>query len=93
MFQLQVRMSPSGDDFMTMWGKSIGAMYDEGKEACIHCKAIWYSIHYKDGVCHSCQQLKKPGRSVLAACEWRKECLIRIGFTAFLLLLAWLLLG
>ncbi len=36
---------------------------DERKETCIHCQEVWYGIHYKDGVCHSCQQKKLPGRS------------------------------
>ena len=38
---------------------------DERKAKCIHCGAVWYEIHYKDGVCHSCQQKKLPGESVL----------------------------
>jgi hypothetical protein len=40
-------------------------MSDERKEACIHCGNVWYSIHYKDGVCNECQNKKLPGRSVV----------------------------
>jgi len=42
--------------------KNLTAIEDERKEACIHCGDVWYSIHYRDGVCHSCQELGKPGR-------------------------------
>ena len=38
---------------------------DERKITCIHCKKIWYEMHYKDGVCHSCQQKGLPGRTQL----------------------------
>lgn len=38
---------------------------DERKARCIHCETVWYEIHYKDGVCHGCQQKKLPGRSEL----------------------------
>jgi len=37
----------------------------ERKERCIHCNEEWYSIHYKDGVCHLCQQKGLPGRTKL----------------------------
>lgn len=45
---------------------------DERKETCIHCGKEWYSIHYKDGVCHSCQQVNLPGREKLKKIEKRK---------------------
>jgi hypothetical protein len=38
---------------------------DERKEACIHCKKVYYAIHHKDGVCNSCQKKKLPGRSTI----------------------------
>lgn len=38
---------------------------DERQESCIHCGQIWYSIHYRDGVCHACQQKQLPGRTEL----------------------------
>ena len=43
------------------------AMEDERKETCIHCRSVWYAIHFRDGVCHGCQGKKMPGRSVLEA--------------------------
>jgi len=43
------------------------AMGDEEQVNCIHCGKRWYRIHYRDGVCHSCQQLRKPGRTAMAA--------------------------
>lgn len=51
--------------------KVFAAMDDERKEACIHCKKVWYSIHYQNGVCHSCQQQDRPGRAVLLGQERR----------------------
>lgn len=39
-------------------------MEEERKEACIHCGAVWYAKHYRDGVCHSCQAKGLPGRTV-----------------------------
>lgn len=48
------------------------ALADEEKETCIHCGNEWYRIHYKDGVCHSCQQVKYPpnyGRSEIRRSE------------------------
>ncbi len=43
------------------------AMEEERQETCIHCRSVWYAIHYKDGVCHGCQQKRLPGRSELEA--------------------------
>ena len=47
--------------------RNMVAMGEEEKEACIHCGTEWYRIHYRDGVCHQCQQLSRPGRTELAA--------------------------
>ena len=43
-------------------GKIFDAISDERMEHCIHCNAHWYSIQYKDGVCHKCQQKGLSGR-------------------------------
>lgn len=59
-------------------------MADERKEHCIHCGAEWYSIHYKDGVCHSCQQRCLPGRTELARRDTREI----IAITGALVILA-----
>lgn len=55
---------------------------DERKERCVHCGAEWYAIHYKDGVCHSCQQKHLPGRTVLVRRETRRLLLRRIAVIA-----------
>jgi hypothetical protein len=34
---------------------------DERKARCVHCGSEWYEKHYKDGLCHSCQQEDVPG--------------------------------
>ncbi len=47
-------------------GYALCQMSDERKEVCIHCGNEWYSIHYKDGVCHSCQGKGFLGRKALA---------------------------
>ena len=54
--------------------RNMVAMGEEEKEACIHCGTEWYRIHYRDGVCHQCQQLGRPGRTELAArrCTFRR---------------------
>lgn len=46
--------------------RAFAAMADEQQESCIHCGAHWYSIHYRDGVCHTCQKKRLPGRSAIA---------------------------
>lgn len=51
------------------------AMAEEQQEACIHCKAVWYSIHYRDGVCHTCRLEGKPGRTELE--NWNFEFSLR----------------
>ena len=66
---IESRAQTEQGSFMSAIGeelrKNLVAIEDERKEACIHCKKVWYSIHYRDGVCHSCQQLNKPGRTQL----------------------------
>ena len=46
--------------------RTFAAMESEQQEPCIHCHKVWYSIHYRDGVCHSCQKRHLPGRVELA---------------------------
>lgn len=46
---------------------TFAAMDDDEKEACIHCGKVWYRIHHRDGVCHECQALGRPGRNALRA--------------------------
>ncbi len=43
--------------------KKMAARDDEKTEVCIHCGKTWYSMHYKDGVCHSCQEKWLKGRN------------------------------
>ena len=38
---------------------------DERKETCFQCGSVWYSIHFKDGLCNGCQEKGLPGRSFL----------------------------
>ncbi len=45
--------------------ENLTAIDDERQEKCIHCNKQWYSKHYRDGVCHSCQQKNLPGRTAL----------------------------
>lgn len=63
------------------------AMGQEKKEACIHCGNVWYSIHYRDGVCHQCQQLGKPGRAELAARKRSFQRTLVIGVLTLCLLI------
>lgn len=75
------------------WERSLVDMLspgDEGKEACIHCGSIWYSIRYKDGVCHSCQLKKLPGRKEIARKERRTKVLIELALTAIVIFLIYL---
>ena len=51
---------------------------DERKATCIHCGAKWYEIHFKDGVCHSCQEKKLPGRKQLARTERTQRLVLTI---------------
>ena len=49
------------------------AMEDERKEDCIHCGANWYSIHYRDGVCHRCYEQGLPGKTALNAAKRKRQ--------------------
>ena len=49
---------------------------NERTEACIHCKKVWYSIHYRDGVCSKCRELGKPGRLEIAAKKKARNVII-----------------
>lgn len=53
------------DQILSEGLKIFAAMQDERMERCIHCGEEWYSIHYRDGVCHSCQKKQLSGRSVM----------------------------
>lgn len=66
---------------------------DERKETCIHCGKIWYAIHYKDGVCHSCQEKKLPGRTAIARKERRANVLIELAITAIVISLIYLVMS
>ena len=48
------------------FGDNLFGPDDERKEICIHCGKRWYSLHYKDGVCHECRQKGLPGRTEIA---------------------------
>jgi len=56
---------PGVDDAAIDLAHSLAQVENERKEPCIHCGEIWYAIHHKDGVCHSCQKLGLPGRSAI----------------------------
>lgn len=61
---------------------------DERQENCIHCNKRWYSKHYRDGVCHSCQQKGLPGRTVIENRQRRQtKIAFAIGIGAILFLL------
>jgi len=55
--------------------KIFAAMEDERMECCIHCGNKWYSMHYRDGVCHSCQKKNLPGRNVMQERQERRGLL------------------
>jgi len=53
------------------------AASDERMEWCIHCNAEWYSLHYIDGVCNSCQKKRLLGRAELARrSDFRRKAVI-----------------
>lgn len=54
----------------------------EKQENCIHCNEKWYSIHYNDGVCNSCQRKGLKGRLVQ---KKRKEVFV-VGVCVILIL-------
>lgn len=51
---------------------------DERKATCIHCGSEWYEIHFKDGVCHGCQQKKLPGREQIAKRARKQNLLLAL---------------
>ncbi len=65
----------------------------EEKEACIHCGNVWYSIHHRDGVCHKCQQLGKPGRTELAARKLTIRRVLAVGALFLAILFFYAILG
>jgi hypothetical protein len=68
--------------------KTLSAMEDERREDCIHCGENWYSIHYRDGVCHSCQQKHLPGRAELARRKRHIQVMYGLGIVGLLFLIA-----
>lgn len=66
---------------------------DERKAKCIHCGAIWYEVHYKDGVCNSCQERKLPGQSILIRRAMWKNRLITYVIVIITLLFTSLILS
>jgi len=55
------------DNLSDAFFRNLDEVGKDRKETCIHCGKEWYSIHYKDGVCPSCQALGKPGISKIEA--------------------------
>jgi len=49
----------------TEFGNTFFGPDDERKETCVHCGIEWYAIHYKDGLCYSCQGKGIPGKTQL----------------------------
>lgn len=63
------------------------AIGEEEKATCIHCGEVWYLIHFRDGVCHQCQKIGRPGKSVMAA-RRRRTVIGMVTFTVLLILCA-----
>ena len=63
---------------------------DERKATCIHCGAKWYEIHFKDGVCSSCQEKKLPGRKQIEKTERRQRIFLAILAVASLIVFLFL---
>jgi hypothetical protein len=61
------------------------AIEEEKQETCIHCGSVWYSMHYRDGVCYRCRQSGKLGRAGLAAEKRNRQCALIIAAAFFLL--------
>ena len=75
--------------FGEMIWQNMTAIGEEKKETCIHCGREWYSIHYRDEVCHQCQQLGKPGREILATRQLlRQKAMIAVAGLIVILFLA-----
>lgn len=73
-----------GDSFF----ERMAASEDELSEKCIHCADLWYSQHYKNGVCHRCQLAEKLGRKEIEASRRYQG----VGSLIFIVLF-WLLFG
>ncbi|MBT6691547.1 hypothetical protein HOB10_04410 [Candidatus Parcubacteria bacterium] len=73
--------------------ETITAMGQEEQEHCIHCNEKWYSIHYRDGVCHSCQQKNLPGRTELARRSRHIRIMYGLGIAALLFLIGRAIFG
>jgi len=74
------------DEMFDLIGKNIKGIEEDRKEPCIHCGDVWYSIHYKDGVCHKCQEKGLPGRTEIAK-KRRSKSRRRLLITAAILIL------
>ena len=74
------------DDILTHLAYGICQIRDEKKATCIHCRSVWYEIHYRDGVCHSCQQKQLPGRTEIAR-HARRRRLTRLSWLIVALLM------
>ena len=75
------------DGLMEEGLKVLAAMSDERQEYCIHCNKKWYSIHYWDGVCHSCQKKGLPGRMAIQARRDVRERIFTLAILTFLVIL------
>ncbi|MBI3633368.1 MAG: hypothetical protein HY226_03700 [Candidatus Vogelbacteria bacterium] len=58
-------MNQLSDGIVERGLKIFDAISDEKMENCIHCNSRWYSIHFRDGVCHGCQLKSLPGRNAM----------------------------
>ena len=67
--------------------KVLAAMSDERQEHCIHCNKKWYSMHYQDGACYSCQKKGLPGRMAIQAARDVRERIFTLAFVALLAIL------
>ena len=55
--------------------KHVGQSFaEEPMETCRHCGDEWYSVHYKNGYCHSCQKkgLHMKGETIVFTRAWDK---------------------
>ena len=80
-------------DLSDMIQRNMVAQGEEEKEACIHCEKVWYRIHHRDGVCHQCQQLGRPGRAELAERKRSFRLTLAIGAFVIGLLILCVVLG
>ena len=75
------------DGLMEEGLKVLAAMSDERQEHCIHCNKKWYSMHYQDGVCHSCRKKGLPGRMAIQAARDARERISILAFVALFVIL------